>query len=132
MIVFVACTKKKLNKENIPAEELYSASCLFRKTLAYAKTLGEVHIMSSKYGILSLEDNVSAYEKTLNKMKKADREQFKLKIKQQLEDRNIHGKVISLMGKNYDDIISCYLQVENPFKGLPIGKRLQRLNQLNS
>lgn len=130
MIVFISCSKKKIRANNLPARELYSASDLFRKSYSYARRLGQVYIVSSKYGIIQPEDKIDYYEKTINKMRRVEIERLKEKVNQQLREKNISGKVTSLMGKKYNDLIDG-LDVLAPLSGMGIGKRLRWLKEKN-
>ena len=64
MYVFVACSKSKLHIA-CTAQEIYSASALFNKRLAYAKKIvpeDKIFILSAKYGLLKLTDPVEPYD----------------------------------------------------------------------
>ena len=67
-IILISCVSKKLNCKS-KAQDLY-ISPLFKKSLIYAKSLNpdKIFILSAKYGLLSLTDEVEPYDKTLNKM----------------------------------------------------------------
>ena len=68
-IVLISCVSKKINKKS-KVEDLY-LSPLFRKNLQYAKSINpdKIFILSAKHGLLTLEEEIEPYEKTLNKMK---------------------------------------------------------------
>ena len=57
-IVLISCVSKKLAVKS-KAENLYS-SVLFKYNLRYAKSLNpeKIFILSAKYGLLSLDDEV--------------------------------------------------------------------------
>ena len=52
-IVFLSCTKSKTSYP-APAQELYSASPMFQKTLAYGKSLepDRMYILSAKHHLV--------------------------------------------------------------------------------
>jgi len=68
-IVLISCVSKKINHIS-KAKDLY-ISPLFKKNLAYAKSLNpdKTYILSAKYGLISLNDSIEPYDKTLNNMK---------------------------------------------------------------
>jgi cytoplasmic iron level regulating protein YaaA (DUF328/UPF0246 family) len=128
MIYFIACSKSKIKRDNIPASELYSKSPLFRKSYNYAKKRGQVYIISSLYGIIKPDTKINYYERTVNKMSKEDFIELKKKVQYQLKQFNITGQVVSLMGKKYNLLIDN-LNIITPLKGLGIGKRLKALTE---
>ena len=71
-IAFIGCSKKKKSSPCI-AEKLYQGE-LFKKSLKYClqEKFDEIFILSAKYGILSLSDIISPYEKTLNNFSKIE------------------------------------------------------------
>lgn len=68
-IVLIGCVKKKLN-HRAKAEVLY-ISPLFKGRLKYAKMLNPdyIYILSAKYGLVDLKEEIEPYDKTLNTMK---------------------------------------------------------------
>lgn len=135
MIVFLSCTKSKLKGEH-KAKDLYS-SPLFKKSYQYAKSLNpdKIYILSAKYGLLGLNDIISDYEETLNN--KTDRyiKQWSYNVCKQLESKGIsyNEEVIFLTGGNYHKYIKLkFKNKQIPLQGLGLGRRLQRLNQLNN
>ena len=65
-IVLISCASKKLAFKS-KAEDLY-ISTLFRLSFAYAKKLkpDKIFILSAKYGLLNLNDEIATYNETLN------------------------------------------------------------------
>lgn len=91
MIVFISCGKSK-NKDAVIAKELYIGD-LFNKSLKYARTLttdNNIYILSANYGLLSLNDSVMYYEKTLNNFNKQNRKLWAYKVLKQMNKRNIN------------------------------------------
>lgn len=68
-IVLISCVKSKV-KASARVKELY-ISDWFRKALLYAESLHPdcIFILSAKYGLLSLDDEVEPYELTLKTMR---------------------------------------------------------------
>lgn len=127
MIVFISCVKKKA-KNPCRAEDMY-VSDLFKKSLAYARTLGarKVYILSAKYGVLDLGDVIEPYELTLNAMTEAERKKWSYRVCKQLEAKGVpySEEVIFLCGKNYRKYLEQkFVNSIAPLKDLGIGKQL--------
>ena len=127
-IVLISCVAKKA-KEKSKAEDLY-ISPLFKKSLAYAKTLtttDNIYILSAKHHLLPLDKVIAPYDVSLQKdiTKKEDRVKWGTKVANIGED-----KFIVLAGKNYVVPIENSLSnLELPLKGKGIGQRLKFLNE---
>jgi hypothetical protein len=67
-VVLISCASKKLSKR-AEAKDLY-ISPLFKYNIRYAKSLNpdSIFILSAKYGLLELNEEVEPYNQTLNKM----------------------------------------------------------------
>ncbi len=65
-IILIPCVKEKLNCK-AKAKDLYIGP-LFKKLLDYAVSLDpcDIYILSGKYGLLELEDEIEPYDKNLN------------------------------------------------------------------
>ena len=62
-------------------------SDLFKKSLAYAKKHADkVFILSAKYGLLTLDEIIYPYEKTLNKMSEYEKKRWAYKVFRQFID----------------------------------------------
>src|SRR3989338_6796981 len=74
-VALIAGSSRKLN-EKASAEKLYSKSPLFRWALEYCKrNYDAIYILSPKYGLLALTDEVEPYEESLaNKQRLAFKE----------------------------------------------------------
>jgi hypothetical protein len=87
-IILMACGRRKVNGR-VKAEDLYVGR-LFGKEITYAKalkTIGEVDeifILSAKYGLLRLDDEVEAYNETLVKKKEKERKVWARMVLDQL------------------------------------------------
>ena len=68
-VVLISCASKKLHHKS-KAQDLY-ISPLIQKNLQYAKLLDpdKIFILSAKYGLLRLDEEIEPYDKTLNKMR---------------------------------------------------------------
>lgn len=68
LIALVSCTKSK-TPYPAPARVLYSRSPLFRKALAYVERYaGQIYVLSAKYGLVTLDQQLEPYEQTLKQM----------------------------------------------------------------
>jgi cytoplasmic iron level regulating protein YaaA (DUF328/UPF0246 family) len=131
-IVLISCVSKKC-KSKAPAKDLYK-STLFKLNLQYAQSLSpdEIYILSAKYGLLGLYEEIEPYDVTLNKMDRAARQNWSRKVLKQLEEhcnlQNDH--FIILAGEKYRQFLIHHLNsYEIPLKGLTIGKQLQYLKR---
>lgn len=134
-IILISCVSKKLNIKST-AESIYTSS-LFKKNLTYAKSLepNEIFILSAKYGLLKLIDEIEPYDKTLNKMRSKEIEEWAKEVINQLKSvadlKN--DKFTFLAGDKYRKHLLTELnQVEIPMKGLKIGEQLQWLTKQNN
>ena len=133
-IVLISCVSKKL-RYKAQAQELYISS-LFKMNLVYAKTFSpdQIYILSAKYGLLELTDQVEPYDVTLNTMLSnqikdwAERVITQLRAKDEIDLEN--DNFIFLAGMKYRKHLLPHLaKYEVPMKGLRIGKQLQYLKR---
>lgn len=131
-IVLISCASKKISFR-AKAQELYS-SPLFRLNLAYAKRINPdaIFIISAKYGLLGLDEEIEPYNVTLNDMSAKEIKTWARYVLDEL------GKQVSLQkdhfiflaGNNYrKHFIQHTVSYEIPFDKLPIGKQLQYLKR---
>ena len=102
--------------------------------MAYAKTMNpdKIYILSAKYGLLALDDEIEPYNVTLNTMKIVEKKAWAEKILLQLEKAEFieSTKFVFLAGNNYRKYLMPDLShTEVPMEGLPIGKQLQFLTE---
>jgi cytoplasmic iron level regulating protein YaaA (DUF328/UPF0246 family) len=129
-IVLISCVNKKLSSK-AKARELY-ISPLFRLNLAYARTLNpdKIFILSAKYGLLGLEEEVEPYNETLNNMSDDEIKEWAKQVVNKLKEiadlKN--DEFIFLAGDKYRKFIIPHIaKYEIPMKGLGIGKQLKFL-----
>lgn len=134
-IILISCVSKKLNIKST-VESIYTSS-LFKKNLTYAKSLEphEIFILSAKYGLLKLTDEIEPYDKTLNKMRSKEIEEWAKEVINQLKSvadlKN--DKFTFLAGDKYrKHLLTVLNRVEIPMKGLKIGEQLQWLTKQNN
>jgi hypothetical protein len=134
-IVLLSCTKSKLNKPS-QAQDLYSASPMFQKTLEYGKSLkpDKVYILSAKHHLVPLTKVLAPYDKTLKEMPKDEKEAWGEKVQSQMKAAGINpekDKFIFLTGSEYMKPLLKFIpekNVEKPMEGRRMGERLQWLN----
>ncbi|PIU24535.1 hypothetical protein COT12_00510 [Candidatus Berkelbacteria bacterium CG08_land_8_20_14_0_20_39_8] len=131
-IVLISCVSKKLNHKS-KAQDLY-VSPLFQKNIRYAKSLNpdKIFILSAKYGLLNLTDEVEPYDKTLNKMTSNEIKEWAnlvLKQLQKVSDIN-KDEFVFLAGNNYRKFLLPHIKnYKIPMLGLGIGKQLKWLTK---
>ena len=122
-------SKKLLHKAK--AKDLY-VSPLFVGSLRYARTLepDTIFILSAKYGLLGLNEDIEPYDLTLRNMSAVQVRVWAADVLAQLRERTDlrQDHFVFLAGERYrkylmSHIVSC----EVPMQGLGIGKQLQYL-----
>ncbi|MBU0963071.1 MAG: hypothetical protein KKD48_04170 [Nanoarchaeota archaeon] len=102
-VVLISCVSKKLNHKS-KAKDLY-VSPLFKKEFEYAKLLNpdKIFILSAKYGLLKLDEEIEPYNKTLNKMLSNEIKEWADSVLNQLKKVSDLNKdeFVFLAGKNY-------------------------------
>lgn len=89
-------------------------------------------ILSAKYGLVALDQEIDPYEKTLNTMPVEDVRAWAHSVRAILENEVDfkNDQIIFLAGERYRRFLEPFLSnVEVPMKGLGIGKQLQFLKQ---
>ncbi|MDD3014385.1 MAG: hypothetical protein PHC34_11840 [Candidatus Gastranaerophilales bacterium] len=131
-IVLISCVSKKLSYK-AKAKYFYISS-LFKYNLKYAQKLSadKIFILSAKYGLLNLEQEIEPYNETLNdKSASAVKEWAGNVINKLKEEIDIdNDNVIFLAGEKYRKYLLPKIKnYEIPLEGLPIGKQLQSLKE---
>jgi hypothetical protein len=134
-VVLLSCTKSKLDHK-APAQELYSASPLFRGTLTYGKSLNpdKMYILSAEHHLVPLDRVLYPYDKTLKNMPADEKEKWGEIVIKQLQKEGIDlnkDKFIFLTGSEYMKPLLKYISEENistPMEGLRLGERMRWLN----
>lgn len=133
-VFLIACGKRKA-RQTTRAKDLYQGT-LFRRSLAYARRRNAdlIFILSAKYGLLELGQEVSPYERTLNKMPAKERQLWAGQVLATLRLRTDlkADKFVILAGENYcRDLLPHLPNVERPLLGLTLGRQLQALGQID-
>lgn len=131
-IVLISCVKTKLNQK-AKAEFLYTSD-LFKKNLKYAKSIKPdlIFILSAKYGLVELGNEIEPYEKTLNTMRKNDRVEWSKKVIAELTRKTDIGKdeFIFLAGIKYREFLLDKMNnYKIPMKGKGFGMQLKWLKE---
>ncbi len=129
-IVLISCASKKSAQRN-KARDLY-VSTLFKKELQYALRLAPdlIFILSAKYGLVGLDNEIEPYNVTLNTMSAAEIKEWASGVLWQLSQKADlqHDQFVFLAGAKYRKYLAPGMaHVEVPLKGLCIGEQLQRL-----
>lgn len=131
-IILISCVSKKLS-HRAKAKDLYISS-LFKYNLKYAKSLNpdKIFILSAKYGLLDLEEEIEPYNETLNTMSSKDIKEWANNVINQLNKGADLKKdeIIFLAGERYRKHLLPYISnYKIPLKGLGIGKQLKYLKE---
>jgi basic membrane lipoprotein Med (substrate-binding protein (PBP1-ABC) superfamily) len=134
-IVLLSCTKSKLDKP-AAAQDLYSASPMFQKTLEYGKELkpDKMFILSAKHHLVPLSKKLAPYDKTLKEMSKDEKEKWAEEVYKQMKQNGIKPEkdtFIMLTGSEYMKPLLKYIpedHIETPMEGKRFGERLKWLN----
>ena len=112
-------------------------STLFKLNIKYANSLSpdEIYILSAKYGLLALEDEIEPYEQTLNNMRTTEIKEWANRVLQQLKlvTSLEETELIFLAGDKYRKYLLPHIKNATvPLEGLRIGEQLQRLKELTA
>jgi hypothetical protein len=137
-VVLVACATKK-QPRICAAQDLY-VSQLFRLSRRYAEQAGDRwYILSAQYGLLSPETEVLPYNATLKDAGVEGRHRWAAEVWNQIRELPEWPwtRVHFLAGRFYREHLIPRLEatgchIEIPLESLPIGKQIQRLQQLTS
>lgn len=131
-IVLISCVSKK-REQKCKARNLY-ISALFKKNLRYALKLvpDQIFILSAKYGLVGLDDEIGPYDLTLNAMSANEIKQWAEGVLNQLAESSDlqNDEFVFLAGAKYRKyLIPRMANVQVPMEGLRIGEQLHRLNE---
>ncbi len=137
-LTLVACCGEKLSRI-APARELYR-SLLFRKSAAWAEQLGDPWmVLSARHGLIRSDDTLAPYDCAMSSLTAEQREAWNRHVAGQLAalaafHETDRMRVTLLAGETYAGWISLvreWCTVEQPLRGMPIGRRLQWLTSAN-
>jgi hypothetical protein len=134
-ITLIACSATKLEKACM-AKDMYQGS-LFKKSLEYAlKTTNpkNIYILSAKYGLVGLEQEIEPYDKTLRDMDEEETSSWAEMVLDKLEDlyEDLAELQISILaGKAYyEPLLPSIKNYDLPLEGLRIGESMKELDEL--
>ena len=133
-IILLSCTKSKLDHP-APAQELYSASPMFNKTLEYGKSLkpDKMFILSAKHHLVPHNKTLAPYDLTLKDMPSDKRKEWADIVLKQIKEKGYSldkDKFIFLAGNAYRQYLVPEMKhTEVPFEGLRIGQQKKALLQ---
>lgn len=142
VIGLIQCSKQKLEM-TCAAREMYSASQLFKKSLAYAeRRCSQIYVLSAFHGLVELDQVIGPYNLRLSEREAVGWAQ---RIAQRLAER--HGRnpgYLILAGADYAEPLTRALRTQDgyrngrwrgavdivlPLAGMTIGARLHYLNE---
>jgi hypothetical protein len=131
--ILISCVGQK-RAERAVARDLY-ISPWFQKARAVAETSGcPWFILSAEYGLVSPDEVIAPYEKTLNTMGVNDRKAWAQRVTTQMDSAISPCQRIAVFaGSRYREFLMHYLQqrareVIVPLEGLRIGEQLSWLS----
>lgn len=136
-VYLIACSQRKRSAP-CRARDLYAASPLFRLSLQFAEKHhpDQIFILSAKYGLVALDQEIAPYDHTLSIMSGEEVSAWSAGVLQQLQNEVDPATTVVtfLAGKLYGRPLAPFLpHTQLPLEGLGIGKRLQYLkSHLNS
>ena len=126
-IAFISCVKeKRIGKYK--AKDLYTSD-FFRKSFGYCNSkYNKFFILSAKYGLLELEEEIENYEMTLNDFSKVEKIEWSVMVCEQMENKfDDSDDLYFYVGNNYREHLlpllnnNCFV----PLEGKGIGEQLQ-------
>lgn len=102
--------------------------------LAYARLLKpeKIYILSAKYGLVGLEDEISPYDQTLNTMKSGEVKDWAIDVIEHMQGEVSfqNDEIIFLAGERYRKFLMPLCRnAKVPLQGLGIGRQLQFLKR---
>ena len=126
-IAFISCVKeKRIGKHR--TKDLY-ISDFFKKSFKYCfSKYDKVFVLSAKYGLLDLGDEIENYEMTLNNFSKDEKIKWSDMVYRQMKSKiGDKDNLYFYVGNNYREYLlplltnECYV----PLKGMGIGQQLK-------
>jgi len=129
-IILISCSSTKLD-HIAKAKNLY-ISPLFKYNLKYAQSFSpaKIFILSAKYGLLSLEQEIEPYNETLNKATDSQIKDWaeKVIVSLQKETNLVQDEFVFLAGEKYRrHLVPRLVNYSIPMKGMLIGEQLSYL-----
>lgn len=127
-VVLISCGKRKLPGKS-KASDLYIGA-YFKYQLRYARNLepDRIYILSAKYGLIGLDDEIDTYNCTLNQKSTEQREEWASKVLRKLSSVSDLSKdeFTILAGLKYREFIEpAITHLITPLAHLSRGRQLQ-------
>lgn len=124
MNVFLSCVSEKEDYK-CQAKDLY-ISPLFQKSYAYAQKLkpDNIYILSAKYYVLDLDEEVEPYDITLKDMSADEKRDWVDKVLEKLDEKGIdkNEKTVFLAGHSYlDYLVEHFTDYSIPYQENELG-----------
>ena len=131
-IILISCASKK-QTQKAKAKELY-ISDLFQKNLNYARSISpdKIFILSAKYGLIGLEEEIEPYNLTLNTMSSEEVKRWAESVLSELQivSNLKEDEFMFLAGERYREFLVPHIKkYKIPMQGLGIGKQLKWLTE---
>ena len=125
-IAVIGCTSLKKDYK-CKVEEMYSKSTLFKYTLMYCKqkNFDNIIVLSAKYGILKLDDEVKPYNHSLSDKSLKERKKWYEEISNYLNSNYKNDEIIFYTSKPYFEGLKLNQKIVAPTKHLTIGYKLK-------
>ncbi len=131
-VYLISCVSEKRSAPT-PAKDLYT-SPWFKKARDYTERAGcPWFILSAEHGLISPNQVVAPYEKTLNTMRIAERRKWAERVSSQLKEVSPEmERAVFLAGQRYREFLVDHLRkrnisIEVPMQRLRIGEQLSWL-----
>ena len=117
-IALISCGSLKVNKKS-KVKNLYIGD-LFKKSLNYClQNYDEVYVLSAKYGLLHLEEEIEPYNVSLHSKTIRERKEWAYKVYKQIEEKiGLNNKFYLYTGKLYREYLLRVLNSEAPLSKL--------------
>ncbi|AZQ66936.1 hypothetical protein EF888_07155 [Silicimonas algicola] len=136
-VFLVSCVAGK-RPEPTPAAELYTSSWFVKARRLVESSREPWFILSAEHGLLSPDRIIAPYERTLNAMSSAERQEWSRRVQRQMDEKLPEAdEVVVLAGSRYRANLMPYLRerfrnVVVPMEGLKIGQQLRWLKNATS
>lgn len=133
-ICLVSCVSRKQDGRHAAAE-LYTSDWFVKARSLVQALDAPWFILSARHGLLAPQEEIQAYDKTLNKMSSAQRRDWAEKVISQMQSRLPPAdEVVLFAGMKYRQHLLAWLEsrfhkVSLPMEGMKIGQQLQWLKK---
>jgi hypothetical protein len=102
---------------------------LFKKSLCFCKqNFDNVYILSAKYGLLLLEEQIEPYNVTLKDLKETEKRKWGLNVLKRIKKLDLKQPIYVYAGIEYIEPL-LDIQLITPLNGLGLGERLKWFNK---